>query len=143
MKTPKDFQPKKPTPKMWNSEPESVKSTSLKNEKRLSKRLGFKLTPGSGNQAWASKKGDGFTKEFLFECKETQKDRFTILPDVLAKLHREAGTVGKHSALIISMYGLTDPVPKEWVAIPMEVFEELIEEWISELPVDRLEKDSE
>lgn len=122
MKTPKDFQPKKPTPKMWNSEPESVKATSLKNEKRLSKKLGFKLTPGSGNQDWASKKGDGFTANFMFECKETQKDRFSILPEVLAKLCREAGIVGKDPVLVVSMYGLEDPIPKEWAAVPLDVF---------------------
>jgi hypothetical protein len=114
---------------MWNEEVESVKSTSLKNEKRISKRLGFKLTPGSGNQGWASKKGDGTTEEFVFELKETIKDRFTITPDVLAKLWREAKTVGKHPALVISLYGLSEPVPKEWVAVPMEVFEELVEKW--------------
>jgi hypothetical protein len=112
---------------MWNEEVESVKSTSLKNEKRISKRLGFKLTPGSGNQDWASKKGDGTTAEFVFELKETVKNRFTITPDVLAKLWREAKTVGKNPALVISMYGLEDPVPKEWVAVPMEVFKEFLE----------------
>jgi len=127
MKTPKDHQPRKPTPNMWSDEVESPKATSLKNEKRLSKKLGFQLTPGSGNQDWATKKGDGFTADFMFECKETQKDRITILPDVLAKLCREAGIIGKDPALILSMYGLQDPIPKEWVAVPLEVFKQFTE----------------
>ncbi len=132
---PKEHLPKKPAPKMWTTEEVSVKKKSLNNEKRISKKLGFTLTPGSGNQAWPSRKGDGVTDEFVFELKETIKDRFTITPDILAKLYREAGTVGKHPALVLSMYGLEDPLPKEWVAVPMDVFEELVERWtIQEKP---------
>lgn len=125
---PKEHQPKKPAPKMWETEKVSVKKQSLANERRISKKLGFKLTPGSGNQAWPSRKGDGTTDEFVFELKETIRDRFTITPEVLAKLWREAGTAGKHPALVISMYGLEEPVPKEWVAVPMEVFNEMKEQ---------------
>lgn len=126
MKTPKEFQPKRPTPKMWEErEPDPVKTKSLRNEKRLSKKLGFKLTPGSGNQAWPSRKGDGNTSKIMFECKETERDRFTITPDILSKLCKEAGTIGSSPALVISMYGLQEPIPKEWVAIPIEVFNEL------------------
>jgi hypothetical protein len=129
MKAPKNLPPRKPTPKMWDEqEPEDVKTKSLRNEKRLSQKLGFKLTPGSGNQAWPSRKGDGVTKDFVFECKETEKDRFNVTPDVLGKIYREASTTGKDPALVISMYGIPDPIPKEWVAVPLEVFNNLINE---------------
>lgn len=119
----------KPTPKMWTTEEPSVKRKSLNNEKRISKKLGFKLTPGSGNQDWPTRKGDGTTAEFVYELKETIKDRLSLTSDVLAKICREAGTVGKHPALVLSMYGLEDPIPKEWVAVPIDVFEELVERW--------------
>ena len=111
---------------MWEErEPDPVKTKSLKNEKRLSQKLGFKLTPGSGNQDWPSKKGDGVTKEFVFECKETERDRFSLTPDVLGKIYREASTTGKNPVLVISMYGMPDPIPKEWAMVPIEVFNEL------------------
>ena len=118
---------RKPTPKMWMTEEPSVKKKSLANEKRISKKLGFKLTPGSGNQDWPSRKGDGVTQEFVFELKETIKDRFTISPDVLAKVCREAGIVGKVPVLVVSMYGLEDPIPKEWAMIPIDSFNEMKE----------------
>jgi Holliday junction resolvase len=110
---------------MWSNEPEAVKTTSLKNEKRLSKEMGFKLTPGSGNQAWPSKKGDGNSLDLMYECKETIKDRFNITPDVLAKLCREAATIGKDPVLVVSMYGMPEPIPKEWAMVPIDVFNQM------------------
>lgn len=111
----------KPSPQMWEHEP-SVKETSLKNEKRIAKEIGFNLTRGSGNTPWPNAKGDGSHPQIMFECKETQKATLSISQKVLAKLCREAGTVGKEPALVMSAYGLPDPIPKDWVAVPMSFF---------------------
>lgn len=121
-----DFKPKKPRPMMWSDDP-SPKARSMKNEARLSETVGFKMTPGSGNQHWPGGKGDGSHSVFMFEAKETQRSSISINQTVLAKLCREAATVGKEPALIMSAYGLEDPIPKDWVAVPAELFRYLLE----------------
>jgi len=112
---------------MWNKETLSPKKKSLKNEKRLSEEVGFRLTPGSGNRDWPGMKGDGSHPEFMFELKETQKPSIRVSESVVAKLYREAGAVGKDPVLVLSAYGLTDPLPKDWVVIPVETFRKLLE----------------
>lgn len=126
MKRTKEFTPKKPRPKMW-SETLSPKRKSLKNEKRLSKEVGFRLTPGSGNLDWAGCKGDGSHPDFIFELKETEKASIRISESVVAKLYREAAAIGKDPVFILSAYGLSEPLPKDWVVIPVDVFKKLVE----------------
>jgi hypothetical protein len=113
---------------MWDGEP-SVKAKSLKNEKRISKALGIIPTKGSGNTVWPSAKGDGAHSQIMFEYKETDKATLSVDKTVLGKLCREAAVVGKESALVMSAYGLPDPIPKDWVAVPLPFFEELLEAW--------------
>ena len=112
---------------MWEESAPSVKASSLANEARLSKEVGFRLTPGSGNGIWPTKKGDGSHPLFMFELKETQKSSISIGDRVLAKLCREAAAVGKDPAVILSAYGIPDPIPKDWVAVPAEVFKAMLE----------------
>ncbi len=121
-KTPKTHQPNKPRPNMWSEAPISVKKRSMNNEHRLAEEIGFDVTPGSGNQPWPGGKGDGSHPKFMFELKETQKDRVGVTSKILAKLCREAGAVGKDPALCLSAYGLPEPIPKDWVAVPAPVF---------------------
>lgn len=124
MKT-KPHTPKKPRPKMWDLEV-STKKKSMENEARLSEEVGFDLTPGSGNQHWPGGKGDGSHPMFMFELKETKHQRISISTKDLAKLCREAGTVGKDPAVILSAYGMPDPIPKDWVAVPAGTFRYLL-----------------
>lgn len=123
MKKPKDHTPSKPHPTMWETEKSSVKKTSLKNERRLSLELGFDLTPGSGNTRWITRKGDGNTSRFMVECKETKGKRLVISEEVLTKLCREASAAGKEPLLVVSVYGLAEPLPKDWVIIPAFLLE--------------------
>lgn len=125
-KTQKTQRIRSPKPNMWDKKESSVKSISLGNEKRLSEEVGFELTPGSGNQPWASKKGDGTHPLFLFECKETQKRNISIGTQAIAKINREAKTVGKEPVLILSAYGLPEPLPQEWACVPVSVFEPML-----------------
>jgi len=126
LKVPKEFIPSKKAPKMWDKEEDSPKRKSLQNEKRLSKEVGFRLTPASGNMSIPAFKGDGQTKQFMFECKETETDKLTLGVKVFSKLCREAAAIGKDPALILSLYGFPDPIPKDWVVIPAEVFSYLV-----------------
>jgi len=124
MLKPKKHTPNKPRPNMWDAEEPSAKAKSMGNEKRLSKALGFRLTPGSGNTPWVSVKGDGVTSEFMVECKETKGSKIIVGIDILTKLCNEAARAGKDPVLVLSAYGIPDPIPKEWVCFPLGVFEE-------------------
>lgn len=127
-KKPKPLEPKKPQPKMWNEEVKSTKKKSLENEQRLSKEIGFVCTPGSGNGPWASKKGDGTHPIFMFECKETKHASIRIAGKDIRKLVQEAALVGKFPALVVSAYRLSEPLPKDWVAVPGEAFKWILEQ---------------
>jgi len=85
-------------------------------------------TPGSGNQGWPGAKGDGSHPRFMFECKETKHASIRVAARDIAKLVREAAVVGKEPALVMSAYGLPDGLPKDWVAVPAEVFRSMLEE---------------
>lgn len=110
------------TPHSWEVVGESTKTKSLKNEQRLGEEIGFKTTPGSGNTPWATKKGDGSHPEIMFELKETESDRISITTRGVGKLTREARNVGKEPAIVLSAYGLPEPIPKEWVCVTKEMF---------------------
>jgi Holliday junction resolvase len=125
---PQKFSPKKPCPLMWDDPEENQKQKSLKNERRLSKKLDFKLTPGSGNRVWPGDKGDGQTKRFMFECKETKFPRISVGENDLLKLVSEANTAGKEPVLVLSIYGMSEFIPKDWVAMPADVFKWLVDE---------------
>lgn len=112
---------------MWTPETKSVKRTSLDNEQRLAKVLEFRCTPGSGNRDWPGSKGDGSHSFFMFECKETVKASIRVAAVDVKKLVDEAAVVGKAPALVMSAYGLPDPIPKDWVAVPASVFRFLLE----------------
>jgi hypothetical protein len=111
---------------MWEGDLRSQKRRSLDNEKRLSEEIGFECTSGSGNQPWALGKGDGKHPQFMFECKETSRASITIKERDISKLVKEARTAGKDPVLILSAYGISDGIPKEWVAVPTEVFKGIL-----------------
>ena len=113
---------------MWEKKEQSVKRKSLDNEKRLSQKINFQLTKGSGNQPYISKKGDGKTERFVFECKETKSNILKVEGVELVKLWGNAIKAGKDPILVLSIYGICEPVPQDWVAMPVELFNELIKE---------------
>ena len=123
---PNKLLPKKPRPTMWDKEP-STKAVSIKNEKRLENELGCRRTSGSGNTPFPSSKGDHTHPRIMFEAKETKHARISVGVRDIAKLYREASVVGKEPALVLSAYGLPDPLPKDWVVIPVDFFTELLE----------------
>lgn len=129
MQGPKEKTPLRvPSPQMWNDEPVSVKKRSMMNEKSIADYLGFELTPGSGNQDWPSKKGDGSNGPFRFEMKETTSSRISVNESVIGKICQEARATSQTPVLILSAYGLPDPYPKRWVAMPIEAFRALVQE---------------
>jgi len=105
----------------------SHREKSDKNERRLADELGFSLTRGSGCTAWPLAKGDGSHPRIMFECKETASASLSLGKRVVQKLCKEACAVGKEPALILSVYGLPDPIPKDWVVVQASFFKELLD----------------
>lgn len=126
---PKQHQPNKPRPKMWGEEKETRrKPLSQEQEQRLSSEVGFRQTPSSGNQPWVGSKGDGQTSRFVFELKRSKGDSIGIGFFDVAKVSREAYTLGKEPALVLTADGMPEPIPRDWVAVPAGVFRQMMEE---------------
>jgi hypothetical protein len=106
-----------------DAEEPTVREISSFNEKRLSERLGFDLTPGSGCVPCLRKKGDGRTEDFVIECKETKSSSIRITSEMLGKVYAEAKYSGKEPVMVISIYGVPDPVPRDWVMVPAYLFD--------------------
>ena len=93
------------------------------------KSLGARKTPGSGN--YVGRKGDldvARPESLLFEAKEITGRRVTPIEITgwLRKIVREARGVRKTPALILGFTDMEGSCPKQWAAIPLEVFEKLV-----------------
>jgi hypothetical protein len=94
-------------------------------EKKLNKRLGGRLTPGSGNQPGA--KGDIDLGEFLLETKATEADSYRLDHETLAKIEREALAKGKNPAFHVQFVDPRGNAKRfgSWVAIPEWLWEDV------------------
>jgi hypothetical protein len=96
-----------------------------KAEKKVSKKLGGRLTLNSGA---SGQKGDIDLADFRVESKATTADSMGIKLEWLSKISRESLGVGKSPALALSFVTDTGDAKRhgEWVAIPLHVFKELV-----------------
>ncbi len=94
-------------------------------EKRTMKKLGARLTPGSG--AMAGCKSDGYDKTFRYENKATIHKSFSVKLDVLHKIEKEALETGLTPVLCVSFTtGSGMSVSNgDYVVISRDVFESL------------------
>lgn len=96
-------------------------------EKKLHKRLGGRLTPGSGNQVGA--KGDLRFDEldFLMETKATEAESYRLEHEVLAKIEREALARGRNPAFHVQFVDRQGNAKRfgSWVAVPEWLWEKL------------------
>lgn len=92
-------------------------------EIKVARELGGERIPGSGNSPNPDRKGDVCLDEFLVEVKSTQKNSFVLRADVLGKICREARSIGKTPAVVLS-FSNTLPFPLEnlWIILPLEEF---------------------
>lgn len=100
-------------------------------ERKAAKKLDARLQPNSG--AMESAKGDmkvkGKDRTWLMECKSTSSTRIAVELGWLVKISEEAHRQGSTPALTIA-FVTPDGRPRpnaetEWVAMPMQVFNEL------------------
>lgn len=111
------------------------RTKSEKQERGLAKRLGGKVTPGSGS---GSAKGDVHTRsdirgedgrvyEEMVEAKTTSKTQYTLKLRDLQKLEREAHARGKKPVFILRVNddATITLFESEYVVIPISMYEDL------------------
>ncbi len=94
-------------------------------EKKLAKRMGARLTPGSGNQLGA--KGDLDFGDFLMETKATEGETYRLEHELLAKIEREALAKSKNPAFHVQFVD-RQANPKRfgsWVMVPEWLWEQM------------------
>ena len=97
-------------------------------EEESAKKVGGRTQPNSGASPWLTYKGDVTSEDFLYQCKTTDKSRFTLSQKVIAEIYRQAKLTGKEPAIIIRLEGVSNPLPREWVCVPMEVWQDILGE---------------
>ncbi len=88
------------TPK-FNLE-KTYQKKSLFQEKKIAKEFSGKVVSGSGR---GFIKGDVDLKDYKIECKQTEKESYTLKLATLQKIKREASVEGKKFAMIIEIDG--------------------------------------
>jgi hypothetical protein len=83
--------------------PKKKKKKSNKQEQTLAQKVGGKTQAGSGNQ-WHSK-GDVEDKDFLHECKYTQKKSFSVSVKLWKEIEEKAFAMGGKTPAIELLLG--------------------------------------
>lgn len=119
-----EHEPKKSGPSQLGKT-QSVKSRVNRHEKALADKLEGFRQPASG--ALAGHKGDIKLDDFLLDSKETDAGALGITSRDIVKICREAFGEGKDPALVLTWNKIAETVPSEWVLIPLNVFNRLIQ----------------
>lgn len=72
-------------------------------EKEVADSFGVEPTPGSGNQDW--QKCDVATSDFLIDCKNTEKNSYSLKKELFDKYKPIAALEGKEFAMAINLNG--------------------------------------
>lgn len=95
-------------------------------EELTAQKVGGRTQPNSGASPWLTFKGDVSSDSFLYQCKTTDKNRYSLSQKVLAEIYRQAKLTGKEPAMVVRMEAIPSPIPNEWVCIPMAVWQDII-----------------
>ena len=106
--------------------PISTSERAKHHEKETASRTGKRRVPGSGNQP--GRPGDVSGAKDLGELKTTKKTDTRIQLKWLRKIAYEALTQGKQPMIELRFELLEPPCPKEWVMIPAEFYNKLMEQ---------------
>lgn len=96
-----------------------------KHEEDVAKRSGGKRRPGSG--AVPGKPADTHDQVFLRECKSTKGAGITIKGEWLKKIVQQSLPRGMTPLVELRLEGQETPTPTDWVLIPAQEFEILLE----------------
>lgn len=100
------------------------RADSRKHERDIAERAGERQVSGSGNQP--GRPGDTMGSRFLRDGKATRGAGTTIQAEWLRKIVEQALRMGRTPVIEIRLEGAEIPVPKDWVLLPSEDFEELL-----------------
>lgn len=89
-------------------------------EKEVADAFGTNPTPGSGNQDW--QKCDVATDDFLIDCKNTEKNSYSLKKSLIDKYKPVAGLEGKEFMMAINLNG------EKLAVVPFETFMKLRED---------------
>jgi len=120
---------KKPTPNVFAS-PRKLTNRERgdQHERETATKVGGRTQPNSGASPWLSHKGDVSSDSFVYQCKTTDKNRYTLSEKVLGEIYRQATLTSRQPAMVVRMEAIPDPIPNEWVCIPMSLWRQIIGE---------------
>jgi hypothetical protein len=96
------------------------KKASQKQEKTLAKKLGGKVTPGSG--AFGFHKGDVKTSDYLVEAKFTDKQEYRLTLKTWNKIENEASDINKTALMEVMLDQDGEPINLILIS-PMDLFD--------------------
>jgi hypothetical protein len=102
----------------------SLKARVNAHEQDLADRLEGVRQPLSG--AISGYKGDIKLDHFLLDSKETSADTLGVSRADIVKINREACGERKEPGLVLTWNKMAEGCPKEWVMIPLEVFQRMV-----------------
>lgn len=128
----------RPAKKFAFGQEKTRRQLSDETEARLSKTLDARQQPGSGSVRNPFLKAD-LLGRYLFEVKETRtgSGQIGVKRHWIEKLCQQARPHGKPPALVLVFHEVSEPMPKEWVAVPLNEFLALTNTELNE-PVSRL-----
>jgi len=97
---------------------------SKRHEKIVANRSGGRRTPGSGNIK--GKPGDVDDATFLRECKATSGAGMVLQGNWFSKIFIEALSTKRTPLIELRLEGQKDPIPKDWVIMTSDTFQNLI-----------------
>lgn len=98
---------------------------SLRQERKLAKRLNGRVTPGSGNQFT---KGDVQLKKVMrIECKATEKKSFRVTKEMIDKIEEAAMSSGELPAIEINLVNERGRVTHSVCVVPTWALDEMKE----------------
>jgi len=101
------------------------KANWKKHEKDIAKRSGDRQVSGSGNKP--GRPGDVMGGKLLREAKATKRPSITVSPKWMKKLILEALRMNKIPVFEIRIEGAEVPVPKDWVLMPAQDFQDILD----------------
>lgn len=120
---------KRPRSSLWGKQKKSDnKSRSNRHEKRLENPLKAKAQPNSGAGRFIFSKGDLTNENFVYQAKLCAGGKISLDVRVIAEVCRQASMTGKNPAIVITLEGMPENLPADWVAVPAHVHNSMLGE---------------
>jgi len=119
-------------PKFRNRDKKSISQKVVAHEEETAKVIRGKVQPNSGRINGRGWKGDAISERYLADSKLTQAKQITFSWKWIEKLHYDAVGLDKVPLFHFKFDNMTTGIPKDWVCIPVNEFERLIDGYTEE-----------